>query len=87
MVGLGLACATSLAQEGVSVVDGRDRDRLDAAVANLREISHGAMGVVGDVGLDETRAAMLAACPEPDILVTNNAGPTPAAYDHWDRDS
>ncbi len=43
--------------------------------------------VVGDVQLDATRAALLDACPQPDILVTNNAGPAPAPYRAWDRDA
>jgi 3-oxoacyl-[acyl-carrier protein] reductase len=34
--GLGLACATSLAREGCSVlINGRNRERLDAAVAAI----------------------------------------------------
>ena len=86
--GLGLACATSLAQEGATVVvNGRDSERLEAAVAALQRAGHGAVGVAGDVGLLDTRTALLAACPEPDILVTNNGGPAPMAYTQWDRDT
>lgn len=86
--GLGLACARSLAQEGVHVVvNGRDPQRLAESAAALRagtgiEVTE----VAGDVGEDATRAALLAACPEPDILVTNNGGPPPGAFAAWERD-
>ena len=84
--GLGRACAESLAREGVDVtVNGRNRDTLERAADDLR--SHGVevRAVAGDVTTDDTRAALLDACPAPDILVTNNAGPAPAGYGSWDR--
>jgi 3-oxoacyl-[acyl-carrier protein] reductase len=31
------------------------------------------------------RAALLAACPEPDILITNAGGPPPGSWADWDR--
>ncbi len=86
--GLGRACAESLAREGVSVtVNGRDVAVLDAAADDLR--SHGVevRAVAGDVRDDATRAALLEACPAPDIVVTNNAGPAPAGYRDWDRET
>ena len=43
--------------------------------------------VAGDVTEPANRAALLDVCPEPDILVTNNAGPAPAPYPAWDRDT
>jgi 3-oxoacyl-[acyl-carrier protein] reductase len=86
--GLGLACAQALAREGVHVVvSGRDATRLAATVEDLQRGSTADVrGVVGDVGSDETRAALLAACPEPDILVTNNGGPPPGSFTRWERD-
>jgi 3-oxoacyl-[acyl-carrier protein] reductase len=87
--GLGRACAESLAREGVDVViNGRDRAVLQPAAAELRD-AYGVRvhPVAGDVGLDATRAALLDACPAPDILVTNNGGPPPAPYPAWDRDA
>lgn len=95
--GLGYACARSLAHEGVHVVlNGRDPDRLEAAARGLREevSAAGSTGatppvvstVAGDVADPATRAALLGACPAPDILVTNNGGPPPGRFQQWDRD-
>lgn len=83
--GLGLACATSLAREGVHVVlNGRDHDRLHRAADDLRAATGVDVAtVVGDIALDETRAALLEACPEPDIVVTNNGGPPPGSFAAW----
>ncbi len=90
--GLGFACARSLAREGVHVViNGRDPQRLEAAVDALRattgaESPVGVQGVVGDIAAPATRAALLDACPAPDILVTNNGGPPPGRFSQWGRD-
>ncbi len=75
--GLGRACATSLAREGCEVViNGRDATSL-TATAKAIEAETGArvIPVVADVGTEAGRAALLAACPSPDILVNNNGGP------------
>ncbi len=74
--GLGFACAAALAAEGVRVtLLARCPDVLEAAVAKIRQAGGDAQGVVGDVATDAGRADALAACPEPDILVTNCGGP------------
>lgn len=90
--GLGRACATSLAREGASVVvNGRDAERLRAAAEEIRRDTGAAVSeVVADVTTREGRGALLAACPEPDILVTNNGGPPPIGFldadeEHWRR--
>lgn len=87
--GLGFACAESLAKEGVNVViNGRDAERLNAAAEKLRLTVAGSVTtVVGDIALDETRAALLNACPRPDILITNNGGPPPGRFQDWGRDN
>src|SRR3989440_8532241 len=75
--GLGRACAFALAQAGCDVVvNGRDDKTLAATAEELR-LSTGAnvTAVVADVATAEGQAALLGACPEPDILVNNNAGP------------
>jgi len=86
--GLGLACAASLAREGVRVVlNGRDAARLQPAADGLR--ARFAAAQVAFVAADLTdpagRAAILAAWPQVDILVTNNAGPPPGTLADWDE--
>src|SRR3546814_9404247 len=41
--------------------------------------------VQGDVGTAEGRSALLAACPQPDILINNNAGPSPGPFGSVDH--
>ena len=87
--GLGFACADALAREGVHVtINGRDAHSLAAAVQQLtsRHAVH-VTSVVGDIGDAGTRDQMLAACPEPDIVVNNNGGPPPGRFADWDRDA
>ena len=87
--GLGLACAQQLAREGVNVVlNGRDEMTLAAARDRiLKEHNVRVMTVAGDITQPATQQALLAACPEPDILVNNNGGPTPGRFADWDRDA
>jgi 3-oxoacyl-[acyl-carrier protein] reductase len=75
--GLGRGCARALALAGCEVViNGRDRDRVEATAAELRRETGAAItGVAADVGTAEGQQALFAACPEPDILVNNNSGP------------
>ena len=44
-----------------------------------------ARGVVADVTSDAGRATLLAACPEPDILINNAGGPPPGDFRQWGR--
>lgn len=87
--GLGFASASALAREGVNVVlNGRDETTLAAARDRiLKEHSVRVMTVTGDITQPATQQALLAACPEPDILVNNNGGPTPGRFADWDRDA
>lgn len=87
--GLGRACATALAREGVAVtLNGRDAVALTAAADEIRAATSAEVStVVGDIEQEATREALLAACPEPDILVNNNGGPPPGRYQDWDRDA
>ena len=77
--GLGKACARALAAEGVDVVvNGRDAAVLDATANEIRRESRVQVAaVVADLNTEDGRAMLLAACPEPDILVNNNGGPPP----------
>jgi 3-oxoacyl-[acyl-carrier protein] reductase len=92
--GLGLACATALAQEGVDVwLNGRDAKKLEQVAAQLQATLDGAskahlpagriQTIAADMTTADGRAAMLAACPDPDILVNNNAGPPPGTLEDW----
>ncbi|MBO6775339.1 MAG: SDR family oxidoreductase [Marinibacterium sp.] len=86
--GLGLACAKEVAAEGANVViNGRNQDKTQAAAAELAVVAKGdVFSVLADVTTDEGRAKLLAACPDPDILLTNNAGPKPKRFLETDRE-
>src|ERR1043166_522429 len=74
--GLGRACALALAEAGCEViVNGRDAKVLEAAAAELRATGAKVTAVQGSVATPSSQAALFTACPEPDILVNNNAGP------------
>lgn len=82
--GLGKACAQSLAREGVFVtINGRDMESLKAAEAEIKAAGGKVQAVEADINTAEGRAALLAACPEPDILVNNNSGPPPGLFADW----
>jgi 3-oxoacyl-[acyl-carrier protein] reductase len=75
--GLGRACAHALAQAGCEVViNGRDAKALETTAAELHQATGAkVIAVQADVATPEGQTALLAACPQPDILVNNNAGP------------
>lgn len=85
--GLGEACATALSREGCRVfINGRDPDRLAQAQDRIEQATgRRPAAVVADIATEEGRAALVAACPEVDILVNNNAGPPPGRLEDWDR--
>ena len=85
--GLGYACALALAQEGCAVfINGRHADKLATAAETLRQATGARITpVVADLNTDAGRRSLLAACPEPDILVNNNAGPPPGQLADWDH--
>ena len=85
--GLGKACALALAREGVSVViNGLTQDRLDATVAEIGKATGGKVTAVrADINTEAGRKTLLAACPDADILINNNAGPMPGNFMEWDR--
>lgn len=87
--GLGKACALSLAREGVSVViNGRDEAVLKAARDEIVKATGGEVtAIAADVGTREGQDALLAACPEPDILINNNGGPPVRDFREIDRDA
>ncbi len=85
--GLGLACATALAREGVLVyINGHDTGRLQAAVEQVRKATgQQPTAVLADINTPAGREALVSACPAADILVNNNAGPSPGKLDDWDH--
>jgi 3-oxoacyl-[acyl-carrier protein] reductase len=85
--GLGYACAKALAEAGCEVViNGRNPERLAAASAELSKASAAKIvPIVADVATPEGQKALFAACPEPDILVNNNAGPPFRDFRELDR--
>lgn len=87
--GLGRACALALAGEGVDVtINGRNAETLAETADAIRAASSVSVTtVVGDIEQEATHEALLEACPEPDILVNNNGGPSPGSYASWDRDA
>ena len=86
--GLGRACAAALLREGVEVVvNGRNESHVAAAVDELSaEAGRTVHGIVGDVTTDATHDALLAQCPDPDILINNNAGPAPGPFMNYGRE-
>ena len=85
--GLGKACAIELAHAGCTVViNGRDAEKLEAAAAEIRELTGAqVIPVAGDVSLAETQDALIAAVPQVDILVNNNGGPPYRDFRQIDR--
>jgi 3-oxoacyl-[acyl-carrier protein] reductase len=86
--GLGKACAYRLAEAGCEVVvNGLDPKRLEATADELRKATGAKItAVAADVGTADGQAKLFAACPEPDILVTNNAGPPFRDFRELDRE-
>jgi 3-oxoacyl-[acyl-carrier protein] reductase len=85
--GLGRACAKALAEAGCEVViNGRNKEHLAATAAELQKATGAKIiPVAGDVASPEGQRALFAACPEPDILVNNNAGPPFRDFRELDR--
>jgi len=86
--GLGRACAFRLAEAGCEVtVNGLDPTRLKNTAEDIRKATMAKVNaVVADVGTAEGQAKLFAACPEPDILITNNAGPPFRDFRELDRE-
>jgi len=86
--GLGKGCAQALAAEGVDlVITARGKEALEATAAEIRK-AYGVKvtAVAGDITTPEGRAAALAACASPDILINNAGGPPPGDFRSWTRE-
>jgi len=85
--GLGRGCAMALAREGVEVtITARGIEALEATAADIRAAGGTVKVVAGDITTPDGRAAALAACPEPDILINNAGGPPPGDFRDWTPD-
>jgi 3-oxoacyl-[acyl-carrier protein] reductase len=86
--GLGRACAMSLARDGVSLtLVARGADALGRTARAIRESCGVAVvEVQADITTEAGRAAALAACPAPDILINNAGGPPPGDFRDWSRE-
>jgi 3-oxoacyl-[acyl-carrier protein] reductase len=85
--GLGKACAFALAREGVELtIVARTRDVLERTGAEISQAAGVKVtAVAGDLTTPDGRAAAVAACPQPDILINNSQGPLPGNFRQWSR--
>ncbi|HET8698515.1 MAG TPA: SDR family oxidoreductase [Gammaproteobacteria bacterium] len=93
--GLGLAIATALAKEGCNVaLSARGKERLDAAVAELRTLGVKAVGLVVDLATEQGCKEFAEGAAKElgglDILVNNVGGMIPGTLaglgaEQWDR--
>ena len=85
--GLGKGCAEALAREGVEVtICARGAEVLHATAKELGAAGAKVTPVVCDVTTEEGRKALLAACPNPDILINNAGGPPPGDFKNFTLD-
>ncbi len=86
--GLGKGCALALAQEGVNVViTARTKAELEATAEEIRKATGVKVtAIAGDVTTEEGRKQILAACPNPDILINNAGGPPPGDFKDFTLD-
>src|SRR3984885_3639755 len=85
--GLGRACAQRLGEAGCEGgINALDKERLAATAEELKKATGAKItAVAADVASPEGQKALFAACPEPDILVNNNAGPPFRDFRELDR--
>ena len=87
--GLGKGCAMALAEAGCEItINGRQMDIMSATAKEIREKTGAVVHEVGgDVSERAVQDALLAACPEPDILINNNGGPPLKDFRTLDREA
>jgi 3-oxoacyl-[acyl-carrier protein] reductase len=85
--GLGKGCAQALAEAGVAlVINGRNQALLAQTADEIRLAWNVSVTpVLADVSTAAGQAALLEACPTPDILINNNAGPPLKNFRELDR--
>ncbi|MEO5702212.1 MAG: SDR family oxidoreductase [Casimicrobiaceae bacterium] len=87
--GLGRGCAQALADAGVDVtIVARTEDTVRRAAEEIgARAGRRVQALAADITTPEGRAAALAMCPQPDILINNAGGPPPGDFREWDRDA
>ena len=87
--GLGRASALALARNGADlVINARDAEVLEETAQAIRaETAAAVEAVAGDISEPAVQAALIAACPAPDILVNNNGGPPRRDFREIDREA
>jgi 3-oxoacyl-[acyl-carrier protein] reductase len=85
--GLGRGCAQALAEAGCDVtIVARTEDVLRRTAGEIgARTGRPVQWVACDITTPEGRAAALAACAAPDILINNAGGPPPGDFRDWDR--
>ena len=83
----GIELTMRLAEAGCEVVvNGLDSNRLEATADAIRKATGAKVhAVAADVATKQGQDALFAACPEPDILIANNAGPPFRDFRELDR--
>jgi 3-oxoacyl-[acyl-carrier protein] reductase len=86
--GLGRGCAEALAADGVDlVICARTKDAIEATAAEIAaKYGVSVTPIACDITTEYGRAAVLAACPEPDILINNAGGPPPGDFKDFSSD-
>lgn len=68
------------------MINGLDEARLSGAAEEIRKATGAKVTPVrADITTDDGRKALVAASPETDILINNNAGPPPGKFEDWGR--
>lgn len=85
--GLGLACATALAQAGVHLVLVA---RTESKLTRIAQTLHDDTGVdvctvAVDLNAPDALSRIQEVCADPDILVNNSGGPPPGDFRDWGR--
>ena len=69
------------------MINARTKAELEATAEEIRKKTGVKVTAVAvDVTTDAGRKQVLAACPEPDIIVNNAGGPPPGDFRDWNRD-
>jgi 3-oxoacyl-[acyl-carrier protein] reductase len=87
--GLGRGCAEKLAEAGVDItICARTKETLEATADAIRSSTGvNVTAIACDITTDAGRAAVLDACPAPDILINNAGGPPPGDFKDFKLDN